>query len=101
MPTINKETNPFLFGYTSITHKKAKIHTTVGSTADNVVVNIEKAFSYKIGYVPDGYAHRPDLISNVFYGTPAYWWLLMLANNVSDPFEGFKVDDRILIPELI
>ena len=50
--------------------------------------------------IPAGFEHRPDLISNVFYGSPSNWWLLMLVNGISDPFEGFNVRDRILIPKI-
>jgi hypothetical protein len=53
-----------------------------------------------VGYIPAGYEHRPDLISNLFYGSPKNWWLLMLVNSVEDPFEGFNVGDSILIPKI-
>jgi hypothetical protein len=59
------------------------------------------SFSHDVGFIPAGYEHRPDLISNIFYGTPSYWWLLMEYNNIFDPFEGFNVGDRILIPKVI
>jgi len=52
-----------------------------------------------VGFVTAGFEHTPDLLSNVFYGSPDKWWLLMLVNNINDPFEGFKVQDRILIPK--
>ena len=61
---------------------------------------METSFDYEVGYVPAGYEHRPDLISNVFYGTPKNWWLLMLVNSITDPFEGFNENDQILIPKI-
>lgn len=82
-----------------ILHKGIITHTPVGTNEyDLLVENIDSLFNYEIGYIPVGAAHRPDLISNVFYNSPSYWWLLMLVNNVTDPFEGFNVGDRILIP---
>ena len=57
-------------------------------------------YDYEVGYVPPGYEHRPDKISNVFYGTPDNWWLLLLANSITDPLEGFKVNQKIKIPRL-
>ena len=41
------------------------------------------------------------LISNLFYGSPKYWWLLMLVNNITDPSEGFVLNEKILIPKMI
>ena len=29
---------------------------------------------------------RLDIISTSFYGTPKYWWVIALANNIIDPF---------------
>jgi hypothetical protein len=82
-----------------IYHKGAVTHTPVGTEGyDLLTANIDKVFNYEVGYIPAGAAHRPDLISNVFFSTPSYWWLIMLVNNVSDPFEGLNVGDQILIP---
>ena len=84
-----------------IEHRAATVLSVVASKSYNTfLTNINALYEYKIGFVPAGYAHRPDLISNLFFGTPAYWWLLMEVNNVTDPFEGFDVGDRILIPQI-
>lgn len=29
--------------------------------------------------------NRLDLISNLYYGTPNYWWMIAQANNLIDP----------------
>jgi len=34
-------------------------------------------------------AGRPDLISERLYGTPEYKWVLLLYNNVTNPFDGW------------
>ena len=89
------------FGVENIAHNSRKISTSVGVAAwDRYVSNIDKEYTYKIGQVPIGYEHRPDLISNIFYGTPSLWWLLLVVNKIEDPFEGFNVGDEIKIPEL-
>ena len=31
--------------------------------------------------------NRLDLIANVFYGTPHFWWVLAAANYIIDPFD--------------
>ena len=44
-------------------------------------------------------AGRPDAISNRLYGTTKYKWVLLLANNVKNPFDGWpKVGATIIAP---
>lgn len=86
-------------GVRALKHKGHNITTSVGSKLDFLTMDIPSIPS-KVGRVPAGYAHRPDLISNLFFGTPGYWWYLMLVNGVTDPFEGFNSGDQILIPIL-
>lgn len=31
--------------------------------------------------------NRLDIISNNYYGTPLYWWIIAAANNIQDAFE--------------
>ena len=91
----------YKFGENIVLHKGVRTTTSVGSIQyDNFVADIENVFQYDIGFIPFQFAHRPDLISNLFYGTPEYWWLLMLVNGVTDPFEQFKPGDRIKIPRI-
>lgn len=100
MPT-NKGTRYESYGVERIIHKSRAITTSVGVAKwDDFVRNIDNEFEYQIGQVPVGYAHRPDLISNIFYGTPALWWLLLIVNKIDDPFEGFNVGDQIRIPKI-
>ena len=89
----------FSIGTDSVVHRGRRTISTVGNKdSDRFVENLESAYSYRVGFVPAGYEHRPDLISNIFFGTPAYWWLILEINNITDPFEGLNVGDRILIP---
>lgn len=62
--------------------------------------DVKDEYEYEVGYIPEGFEHRPDLISNVFYGSPKYWWLVLLVNDINDPFEGLNQGDQILIPKL-
>lgn len=101
MNKIEQIRGPESLGSQIVSHRNAKVKTSYNTKGyDKVLGDLENAYDYEVGYVPAGYEHRPDLISNVFYGTPAYWWLLMLVNSISDPHEGFKVSDRILIPKV-
>jgi hypothetical protein len=92
---------PYAFDEVTVSHRNVTTNTIVNSKKfDNLIQNLDTAYEYQVGYVPAGYQHRPDLISNVFYGTPKNWWLLMLVNNIEDPFEGFNEHDAILIPKI-
>jgi hypothetical protein len=98
---VRKKPTRYRFGEVKITHRGNVVNTSVGNKAyDDLVKSIERRFEYDVGFIPAGYAHRPDLISYLFYGSPENWWLLMLVNGVTDPFEGFAAGDRILIPKL-
>ena len=101
MASLGKNTGPYELDAVKVMHKNAIVTTIVGSPVyDEIIKNMEDIYEYTVGYVPAGFENRPDLLSNVFYGTPKNWWLLMLVNNITDPFEGFKVNERILIPKI-
>lgn len=101
MRNIFDKKGPYSLDSKTVTHRNAKVKTIFNTKSyDSLLKNLETAYDYEVGFIPAGYEHRPDLISNIFYGTPAYWWLLMLVNSISDPNEGFKVSDRILIPKV-
>ena len=36
--------------------------------------------------VPPKFAGRPDLIANDVYQAPDLWWVILWANNITDPF---------------
>lgn len=44
-------------------------------------------------------ANRLDTISNYFYNTPRYWWVIALANYIIDPFDVAE-GSRLRIPPL-
>jgi len=46
--------------------------------------------------------NRMDLVSYKYYQTVSYWWIILLANGIYDPF-GVRVGDvlRIPSPEII
>jgi hypothetical protein len=101
MESLGENTGPYAIEVNTIKHRGVPVTTIVNSPYyDNLLSNLESAYTYDVGYVPAGYEHRPDLISNVFYGTPKNWWLLMLVNSITDPNEGFYLNQKILIPKL-
>jgi hypothetical protein len=44
---------------------------------------------------------RPDLISHKSYGDVGYWWLILMVNQVIDPFNGLTVGQNLMIPSLL
>jgi hypothetical protein len=97
----SSDNGPYSLDVVQHPFKNTIVNTIVNSPVyDTLIPNLDTAYEYDVGYVPAGYEHRPDLISNVFYGSPKNWWLLMLVNNINDPFEGFRTNQRILIPKL-
>lgn len=101
MTSLGTNRGPYSIDSMTVSHKDAVITTILNSTSfDDLIKSIDTVYEYEVGFIPEGYQHRPDLISNLFYGSPSNWWLLMLVNNISDPFEGFYVNQRILIPKL-
>ena len=60
---------------------------------------IEKSDSDKFHIVTKREENRLDIISNDFYGTPNYWWILAIANELIDPFI-VNVGDSIRIPPI-
>jgi hypothetical protein len=101
MAGLGANRGPYSLDAVGVSHRDTVTTTIFNSpTFDSLISDIDNVYEYEVGYVPAGYEHRPDLISNVFYGTPKNWWLLMLVNNISDPFEGFYLNQKILIPKL-
>jgi|TARA_R110002020_G_scaffold22920_9_gene76866 hypothetical protein len=91
----------YRLGYDYVKHKgRVTITTTTNKKANRTLSDIENTFECDIGYVPVGYEHRPDLISDLFYDSPRNDWLILLVNNIEDPFEGLNVGDRILLPRV-
>jgi len=87
-------------GYEKISHKEKVITTSNTSQIFEDYLFRLKSSKFKVAYIPAGYEHRADLISDLFYDTPIYDWLLLYFNDIKDPFNELNVGDRILIPEI-
>ena len=87
------------YGVFVMYHKEKLVTTSVGSSYDDFV-QVTKLKASRPGKIPAAVSQRPDLISNIFYDTPGYWWYTMQYNGFSDPFEDMKSGTLISIPEL-
>ena len=48
--------------------------------------------------ISPGYEYRPDLISQMVYGSPDFWWKIMEVNSIKDIFD-FKAGVNLRIPD--
>lgn len=48
--------------------------------------------------IPKEYEHRPDRVSNHFYGTPDLMWLVLQYNKILDVTTEFVVGKEIKLP---
>jgi len=90
----------YIFGAVTLKHKGKFVSTTLGSPQyESFLTTLERKNS-KEGNVPLMVENRPDLISDIFYDTPGYWWYILQYNGIVDPFEELSAGDIIHIPEL-
>jgi hypothetical protein len=85
----------------TIRHKGKIFKTSVGSAAyENLYCGMKAVNSFPLltGFIPNGYQHRPDLISNVFLSNVSSWWRLCEINSIYDTFEQLNIGDEIYIP---
>lgn len=91
--------NHYKISNTVVDHKGKTVVTSLNSKLDEFIKNLENR-EIEVGYIPAGYEHRPDLISNLFYNTVTYDWMILMFNNIKDPFQELNVGDRILLPKI-
>jgi len=86
-------------GSVVINHKGKKIPTSVGSRSyESLYSGVNVGVGLRMGKIPTGYGHRPDLIANLFMGTPSEWWSICEVNAIFDVFEQLKTGDAIRVP---
>lgn len=91
--------NHYSIGSVQVEHKGKIITTSLHQDVDEYLRNLESS-KIEVGYIPAGYEHRPDLISDLFYNTVTKDWLILMFNNIKDPFQQLNVGDRILLPNI-
>tara|TARA_R110000824_G_scaffold163642_1_gene339408 strand:+ start:2812 stop:3108 length:297 start_codon:yes stop_codon:yes gene_type:complete len=84
-------------GQIFINHKGVSIPTSVGSRRYEFKYGGGKN-TLSTGTIPLGFAHRPDLISDLFVDTPDLWWMVCEDNSIFDVFEQLNSGDLIRLP---
>jgi hypothetical protein len=67
----------------------------------NTLSNFRMTYPTSVYTVVESDLGRPDLISYSVYGSVGYWWLILLVNDVIDPFNGLTVGQELIIPSLL
>jgi hypothetical protein len=88
-------------GNIQVRHKDTNVTTSLNSAEFDLFLTEMDRYEYTVGYIPPGFEHRADLISDLFYDTPTLDWLICWFNNIYDPFQQLNVRDRILIPKVV
>jgi hypothetical protein len=89
------------FGLITIVHRGKPVTTSVGSKRYEsrfCGLASTNTFSKKLGTIPFGYEHRPELISYLFLGSAVSWWEICERNSIFDVFEQMNTGDNIFIP---
>jgi hypothetical protein len=89
-----------LQGYTRVTHKGKQLKDISSSPRYNSFIQNLPSIGGRLAKVTIDFEGRPDLISYKAYGTTAYWWLILLANNILDIDEDLVVGKIIKIPDI-
>jgi hypothetical protein len=86
------------FSYSTMTHKGKPVKNITTSPSWANVHNLIGNAPSNVTQVPTGMEGRPDLIAHKFYGDSTYWWIICVANNISDPFEQLIAGKLIKLP---
>ena len=89
------------YGEVVVNHRGKLIPTSVGSLRYETLFTEYQGSLTKgqsTGNIPAGYAHRPDLIANLFMNTPGAWWIVCEQNSIFDVFEQLNSGDHIRLP---
>ena len=64
----------------------------------NIIGNYQADETDNIFIITPEYEYRMDLISQKFYGSPVYDWILEDINGIEDPIKDLTVGTKIIIP---
>jgi len=89
-----------LYSPTKITHRGKIIKDITSSPKFDIFYSDLGNTDFRLATISPRFENRPDLISQAAYGTPGYWWVILLANGIEDALSGLKSGDEIKIPVL-
>tara|TARA_R110000824_G_scaffold62437_4_gene165368 strand:- start:435 stop:728 length:294 start_codon:yes stop_codon:yes gene_type:complete len=96
-----KYSNHLSVGNNLVRHKGRALATALSNIEyQNFIEGLDTSFEYEEVMVTPEVKHRPDLIADAFYDSVDLAWLVLLCNNISNPFQGLNVGDIIRLPLL-
>lgn len=66
----------------------------------NIFLNYSPQPTDKMWTVEPGFEHRVDLISNKFYNTSRFDWVIEGANDIKDPLKDVVIGKKLIIPSM-
>lgn len=94
-----KQINHYTLGSKEVTHRGKILSIPLTGAASDFIASLNNQ-PMTVGRVPPGYAHRPEMISDLFYDTVTKDWVILMFNNIKDPFQQLNVGDQVLIPKI-
>lgn len=91
--------NQYSVGKKTVTHK-GKILTVSDNNKIFDYIKTLEGNPVQLVKVPTGLEHRPDNISGAFYNTPTKDWIILMINNIKDPFQQLNNGDILIIPKI-
>jgi len=88
------------YGVNTIIHKGKSITTSLNTNFVDTLDPTSPLANHDIARIKQYVKERPDAIADIFYNSSAYWWYILLYNNINDPFEELNPSTNILIPKI-
>jgi len=98
MVTYKNESRFEIYEPLTVVHRGKTIKSVTSTRRFNEFYASLGSKDYKIAILSSVMEGRPDIISQAAYGTPAYWWIIVLANNIKDYDEDLVAGKEIKIP---
>lgn len=57
-------------------------------------------YPYKIHMITGEFSGRPDILSQYYYNSVDYWWIIGKVNNIDDWWNDVEIGDEIIIPDV-
>jgi len=93
--------NHLSMGVQDMLFKNKRVASSINSATFAATLSDLDSRPRSVGVIPPGFEHRADLISDLFYGSPDFDWVILWVNDISDPFQQLNAGDRVTIVDLV
>ena len=92
---------PYDKGEEVVSHKGKTINTVVHSESYEAFVEELLEIPSTTWTITKGYNHRPDAIADRFLDSPELFWVILVYNKITNPFEALTIGSKIKIPQYL